>query len=434
VYVAGAGLLLLRLALGLRCARAIRLGAVPARGRLTHPACVTPITVGVVAPAVILPADWVGWDEAELSAVLAHEEEHVRRRDPLVGAVALLNRAIFWFHPLAWWLPREISRLSEQACDAAVIARGHDREVYGACLLRFARRVAGAGGRMAPVSMAMPGTGLQERLGMLARPEAAHPSGPRLVCAATACAALVVVCAAAAPTAAPSQDGRFLAPDQAGWVVDASDHFEIVHNDLPADRVSGAIRDAEAAYTRLSGALKHDLSERVALVLVPRDGDLSAGAAHALDRVLGDDPARRRVVISLESLDRRTGLIVHELTHPFAFDIVPDTSRLMPSLIEGLAEHQRGVWLAEDLRSTRTAVATGFVPSLTSLAITDRHWAHAVFDFVEVLHGGEGIRQLLFALRAHETLEQAVPMAFGVTPDQFDQSFRDYVTTRFGRP
>ena len=206
IYVVGAGFFLLRLAFGLRRARAIRRGAVHARGRLMHPACATPITVGVVAPAVILPADWASWDDAELAAVLAHEEEHGRRYDPLVAAMALLNRAIFWFHPLAWWLHREISGLSEQACDAAVIARGHDSVLYASCLLRFARRVNDAGGRIAPVAIAMPGAGLQERLAVLARPEAAHPSRSRLACAAAACAAVVVVCAASAPAAAPLQD------------------------------------------------------------------------------------------------------------------------------------------------------------------------------------------------------------------------------------
>ena len=40
---------------------------------------------------------------------------------------------------------------------------------------------------------------------------------------------------------------------------------------------------------------------------------------------------------------------------------------------------------------------------------------------------------MLLALRAHETLDSAVPMAFNLTLDQFDQDFRGYVTTRFGR-
>ena len=344
VYVAGVGFFLLRLATGLWRARAIRRTAVQVQGRLTHPACVTPMTLGIVAPEVILPADWTNWDEAELSAVITHEEEHVRQRDPLVTAVALLNRAMFWFHPLAWWLPRTIARLSEHACDAVVISRGHDRDVYSACLLRFARRATDAGGRIAPMVSAMPGAALPERLRMLARPQAARSSGSGVVCAAVVGVVLIVVCAAARPTAAPGQNVPSQARGQASWPVYTSEHFGIFHDDLPADRVSDAVRDAEAAHAQLSAALRHDLPGLVPILLVRRDRDLSVSAARP--DLLLESVARQRLVISLESLDRRDGIVVHELTHQFAFDIIPNTSRVAPFLIEGLAEHQRGVWAA----------------------------------------------------------------------------------------
>lgn len=435
LYIAGVGLLLLRLALGIVRARAIRGAAIQAQGRLTHPACVTPLTVGVVAPTVILPADWASWDEGELSAVLAHEEEHVRRRDPLVAALALLNRAIFWFHPLAWWLQREISRLSEQACDAAVISQGHNSEVYSSCLLRFARRVTDVGGRIAPISMAMPGAGLQERLGMLAHAATVHPSDSRLACAVTACAVLAVVCTAAAPTAAPLQDVPALARNQPGWAVQTSDHFEFFHEGLPSDRLNDVVREAEAAYAELSAALAYDIPRRVPIILVLRDRDVQDAVAQGRDVVLQSGaPAGQRVVIPLESLDRRTGIVVHELSHVFAFEIIPDTGRIGPSLIEGLAEHHRGAWEAEDVRRTRAAVATASIPSVASVTSSGRHWAHALFDFVAAQRGPEGVRQLLFALRANETIERALPVAFGVTLEQVNQSFRGYVTTRFGQP
>jgi len=320
----------------------------------------------------------------------------------------------------------------QHACDAVVISRGHDRDVYSACLLRFARRVTDAGGRIAPMVSAMPGAVLPERLRMLARAQAPRASGSGVVCAAVVGVVLIVVCAAARPTAAPGQNVPSQARGQVSWPVYTSEHFEIFHDNLPADRVSDAVRDAEAAYAQVSAALRHDLPRLVPIVLVRRDRDLSVSAVPP-DLILESGTVtRQRLVMSLESLDRRTGAVVHELTHQFAFDIIPTTSRVAPFLIEGLAEHQRGAWAAEDLRLTRAAAATGGIPSVASLA--DRHWAHALFDFLMVQYGAEGIRQLLFALRAHETLVQAVPMAFGVTLDQFDQGFRGYVTIRFGQP
>jgi len=119
-----------------------------------------------------------------------------------------------------------------------------------------------------------------------------------------------------------------------------------------------AARQAEAAYETLSAALKYETPGRVTLILVSRDRDLDATVLRPLDLPPSGDAARRRVVISLESLDRRGGLIVHELTHQFAFEIVPGTSRVVPVLIEGLAEHQRGQWPPQDLRRTREGACT----------------------------------------------------------------------------
>jgi hypothetical protein len=76
--------LLLRLAIG-----TIR------ANRLTGADCVAPITVGLFRPRVILPEGWKEWEACRLAAILAHEQAHVRRRDPLVQWLALLNRAVF---------------------------------------------------------------------------------------------------------------------------------------------------------------------------------------------------------------------------------------------------------------------------------------------------------------------------------------------------
>ena len=215
-----------------------------------------------------------------------------------------------------------------------------------------------------------------------------------------------------------------------------SEHFEIFHPGLPLVRVDGALRDAEAAYQQLAASLRYEIAWRVPIILVERDRDLPTNAADASDLALRSGvPNRRRVVLSLESLDRRMGIVVHELTHQFAFEILPATSRSAPLLIEGLAEYQRGAWREDDLLLTASAVAAGAIPSVTTLESNGRNWAHAVFDYVAAEHGGiDGVLRLLFALRSQPTMAQAVPMAFGITVDQFDQGFRDYVEVRFRLP
>jgi GWxTD domain-containing protein len=164
VYGLGLVLLLGRLAVGtVRAWRVIR-RATARNGHLTSDACVAPIAVGWFRPVVILPRQWEMWTASELDMVLCHEQEHVRRRDPLVQWLALLNRALFWFNPVAWWLERRLALLAEEACDAAVLSRGHRATDYSDYLLGLARSVAGAGARVNVAGNAMPGSFLSRRI------------------------------------------------------------------------------------------------------------------------------------------------------------------------------------------------------------------------------------------------------------------------------
>jgi beta-lactamase regulating signal transducer with metallopeptidase domain len=96
-----------------------------------------PLMLGVLRPAILLPADWRKWEDGELGAVLAHEVSHVERNDALAQRLALIHRAIFWFSPLAWWLERHLDELAEQASDEAALAAGADRKRYAETLLGF---------------------------------------------------------------------------------------------------------------------------------------------------------------------------------------------------------------------------------------------------------------------------------------------------------
>ena len=164
VYLLGACILGTRLAIGTVRTHVLMRGAIPRNGRLTSKACAVPITMGCFRPVVILPEHWQQWSESRLDAVLTHEHEHARRRDPLIQWLALLNRALFWFNPISWWLERRLAALAEEACDVAVLSRGHSPSDYCECLLDLARSVTRVGGRLNPVGMTMPGNYLPQRI------------------------------------------------------------------------------------------------------------------------------------------------------------------------------------------------------------------------------------------------------------------------------
>lgn len=117
-----------------------------ARALYESASIVVPLTAGWIRPKILLPSGWQAWDKQKLEAVMAHEEQHVRRRDSLVALLAAFNRSIFWFHPLAWWIERKLSLLAEQACDDACLRRLGDRHCYVRLLIEMAGAVEAARG------------------------------------------------------------------------------------------------------------------------------------------------------------------------------------------------------------------------------------------------------------------------------------------------
>jgi bla regulator protein blaR1 len=102
------------------------------------PAFAEPGVFGVRRPVLLLPAGITDQLTApQLKAVLAHELCHIRRRDNLATAVHMLVEAVFWFHPLVWWLGARLLAERERACDEEVLRMGNEPEVYAEGILRI---------------------------------------------------------------------------------------------------------------------------------------------------------------------------------------------------------------------------------------------------------------------------------------------------------
>ena len=100
-------------------------------------ALVEPGVFGVFRPVLLLPAGIeVRLSAGQLEAVIAHEMCHVRHRDNLAAAAHMLVEAIFWFHPLVWWLGARLVDERERACDEEVLHKGSDRSAYAESILR----------------------------------------------------------------------------------------------------------------------------------------------------------------------------------------------------------------------------------------------------------------------------------------------------------
>ena len=99
-----------------------------------------PGVFGVLRPVLLLP-EGIGerLSQSQLDAILAHELCHIRRRDNLTAALHMAAQAIFWFHPLTWWIGSRLVEEREQACDEEVLRLGCKPSVYAESILTVCR-------------------------------------------------------------------------------------------------------------------------------------------------------------------------------------------------------------------------------------------------------------------------------------------------------
>src|SRR6266853_1806867 len=115
-----------------------RLGGIRNRiEMLMSRASLEPGIFGIARPVLMWPEGISKrLEDAHLEAILAHEVWHVRRHDNLAAMVHMLVEAIFWFHPLVWWLGARLVEERERACDEEVLELGNERQVYAESILK----------------------------------------------------------------------------------------------------------------------------------------------------------------------------------------------------------------------------------------------------------------------------------------------------------
>jgi len=103
-----------------------RLGAVRPRVRLCAYTRPLALTCGMFRPTILLSTWMVDHlDRRELEAVLAHELEHVARRDYLVIWLATVLRDAFFYVPTSWAAYRQLQQEKELACDDLAVGATH---------------------------------------------------------------------------------------------------------------------------------------------------------------------------------------------------------------------------------------------------------------------------------------------------------------------
>ena len=301
VYLAVAGTLLLRLLVGLgltwrlvRRARRVSDGWAAGADVRVSDAVAVPVTFG---STILLPPECVEWSPAKLQAALSHEGSHVAHGDFYVLVLAVLNRAVFWISPFAWWQLSRLAELAEIISDDAAIEVLRDRPSYAGILLDVASTLQPA---PAGLAMARPGTvrlRVERILAATAVPAGMGWRGRALT--AVALFPLVAVCAATITRATSTAQPVALAPTQApsepsaGAQLPSAERRQVAVAAKPSDNYVGYYQlnpRAVFTVTRLDDQLFAQLTGGRKLPLRPAsDGEYFFGSSASRISFVADD-------------------------------------------------------------------------------------------------------------------------------------------------
>jgi beta-lactamase regulating signal transducer with metallopeptidase domain len=207
-----------------------------------------PAVIGILHPAIVVPRWVMEMPADERRLIILHEREHIDGRDPWLLAFATVATIAMPWNVVIWWQYVRLRLAIETDCDARVLARTGNCDLYGRMLIRTA-------GDTVALPMLVPAWGeaasqLKERiLAMTARPPRARFALSAL-CAVLASALTLAACAA---TARP-REARSSTPAAAAqrWRAGAGDSLY----GLPGRgyaRVTGYTRDSMRTRVVLSG-------------------------------------------------------------------------------------------------------------------------------------------------------------------------------------
>lgn len=237
--------------------------------------------------------------------------------------------------------------------------------------------------------------------------------------------------------------------DNFDWQVYTTEHFQIYYYPETKQHIERAAAYAESAYQHISAELKHDLATKVPLILFKTHSEFEQqlvipGAAQEGVGAFAESDRNRILLPMDEPPDLLYRLIVHELTHVFEFDIIPQSLMRQSAplwVTEGLSDYMTGLWRPFDLMTVRDAAIGDIIPKMSEMegygdTTNPRlvyNLGHAAFEFMESRWGKEGIRQFLFSLRKSVIGggEGAYTESFQLEPEEFDQQFDRYLKARF---
>ena len=239
------------------------------------------------------------------------------------------------------------------------------------------------------------------------------------------------------------------------WKSYSTEHFQIFFYAADPAVLQRVADMAESSYKKISSELKHALNDPVPLLFYTTYTDFEMSNVFQISEgVLGvSEPALHRIGIHGDMAeDELQGLITHELSHIFQFDILwgsPGGSLYAlaePPLwtFEGLSEYMTGEWSSWSTLILRDTVLSDRIPDFSETGeLYSRYplprepaydFGHAIYEFMTERYGKNSPREFFASLKGASPLigrRDPLMKAFGIAPKQFSQEFKRYLRARF---
>ncbi len=232
------------------------------------------------------------------------------------------------------------------------------------------------------------------------------------------------------------------------WHSIRSDHFE-VYFDEGADSLAMRTLDlAEKTSVLFAKRTGHTLSKRIPIILYASHQDfaetnvttdLISGATGGFTEALRD-----RVVVPFSgSYEDFRHVLVHELTHAFQFDIFYNSPGV--SLLSGQGMFNVPLWFAEGMAEyfslgmepnaemyVRDGTINGYLPPLEYAGgYLVYKMGQCAIEYLIQHYGEDRFRDLLKRGRQMHNFERAFQRTYGMTPQRFDEQWRDYLRKKY---
>lgn len=235
-----------------------------------------PYSFGLFQRVVVLPATLVKeLDRIHLRAVLFHELSHHRRMDLWLNTLQVVIASLWWFHPVIWFLNKQLRSTREDCCDDYVLSKeGVSDTTYCEAIVR----VAAFSSRSVPtivVTMADNRHPLAERLERVMDSGIRRRSNVGVLGAISVLLAACLLLPGIRPASAVTVNQNAVAKDE-----ESADDAKIIHG-IVRDSEKNPVQDADVFLfieDRFSGETRD--SKPIAQLKTSQDGTFRFSLTH----------------------------------------------------------------------------------------------------------------------------------------------------------